>query len=516
MKLSADIVFDGISGRFPMEISGPRFSELRLERPIFYSDADMLKKDHLYITHTERLPRRTEIPQGVVLICVGDALRLSYYQERCCVIHLTGDTDVFSVFNAVQELYDRFDRWQAELQAILDGDANVDELLKCSLPVFDTSMFLMDANFHFLARAEANSTSDLRGAAQSESLSLEELQQYLEVNELVLQDTEPLVLNLLDTTTLNVNLFDHETYIGCLTIDYKKHRNRRGDVELAKVLASKLESALVRFASAEPTGYRLLRRVLSDVVDGIPIDYAQRRALENTSLGKMYFCVKMELSSRLSKLPLGYICNEVERRFPRSIAFERAGAAMCFLDAAFFGEGEEQQQAALANELRVFTESMDMRVGISDAFSNILSARLYYHQASAAIENGVLLDPDRKYYRFQDYALTELIVNSLGKMPAELFFSPGMHRLAEHDAESAVSYMDTLREYLNQNMSITRTSAALYVHRSTLMERIARIERDLDTDLSDPDVRLRILILLKAIWLQQELKERGKREKESS
>ena len=57
-------------------------------------------------------------------------------------------------------------------------------------------------------------------------------------------------------------------------------------------------------------------------------------------------------------------------------------------------------------------------------------------------------------------------------------------------------------------MSMTRTSAALYVHRSTLLERIGRIERELDTDLKDPDERLRIQILLKAMQIQKQINER--------
>ena len=97
-------------------------------------------------------------------------------------------------------------------------------------------------------------------------------------------------------------------------------------------------------------------------------------------------------------------------------------------------------------------------------------------------------------------------------MPTELFFSEGMRRLAAHDAEAPVSYIDTLRTYLDQNMSMTRTSAALYIHRSTLLERIGRIKRKLDTDLKDPDERLRIQILLKALQIQQQINERKKSE----
>jgi len=338
------------------------------------------------------------------------------------------------------------------------------------------------------------------------------LGKFLQFHELATSEREPLLLNLLDTTTLNVNLFDRDTYMGCLTLDYKGRTHRLGDIELVKLLAAMLTRAILKFTASEPAGDHLLRAVLQDVVDGLPADYAQRRALEHVVEGREYVCVKMELNNRLAKLPVGYICSEVESRFPNSVSFERKGAAMCFIETASLTGKSGDRRETLKAAMEEFTETMGVRIGASDAFRDVYSARLYYHQASAALENGTIIDPAKKYYHFQDYALTELIINSLGKMPTELFFSEGMRRLAAHDAEAPVSYIDTLRTYLDQNMSMTRTSAALYVHRSTLLERIGRIERELDTDLKDPDERLRIQILLKALQIQQQINERKKSE----
>lgn len=514
MKLSADIVYDGLCERFPMEMSGPKLTELCLERPMFYDGvSDEFAANHLYITRTERLPRRAVVPKGVVLLCSGDGIQLSYYRERCCVIRLKDETDILTVLNAAQELYDRFDAWRDKLQEILDRNASVEEMLTCSLPIFETPMFLLDENFRFLAHS--GTAADGNGAWNSDAqdnLSLPELGQYLELHELKTGEKEPLILNILDSTTLNVNLFDKDTYMGCLTLDYRDRTHRLGDIELAKLLAAMLTRAILKFSPAVPSGNQLLRAVMQDVVDGLPADYAQRRALEHIVEGKEYVCVKMELSNRLAKLPVGYICSAVESRFPCSVCFERKGAAMCFVETSSLkgknGDFREKLMAAMEE----FTESMGVRIGVSDTFRDIYSARLYYHQASAALENGTLVDPAKRYYHFQDYALTELVINSLGKMPMELFFSDGMRRLAAHDAEAPVSYIDTLREYLDQNMSITRTSAALYVHRSTLLERIGRIERELDMDLKNPDDRLRIQILLKAMQLHQQINERQNKE----
>ena len=181
-----------------------------------------------------------------------------------------------------------FDTWRDRLQEILDRNADVEEMLACSWPVFKTPMFLIDKNFRFLARGrvEGERNSTLWTTFREEKLSPSELGKFLELHELATTEKEPLILNLLDTTTLNVNLFDRDTYMGCLTLDYKDRTHRLGDIELAKILADMLTRAILKLTASEPAGDHLLRAVLQDVVDGLPADYAQRRALEHVVEGR--------------------------------------------------------------------------------------------------------------------------------------------------------------------------------------------------------------------------------------
>jgi 50S ribosomal subunit-associated GTPase HflX len=65
--------------------------------------------------------------------------------------------------------------------------------------------------------------------------------------------------------------------------------------------------------------------------------------------------------------------------------------------------------------------------------------------------------------------------------------------------------VDALRTYLACNMGATQAAAKLYVHRSTLLERLTRIRRELGLDLDDPDTRLRLELLLKAMEVRDTL-----------
>ena len=147
---------------------------------------------------------------------------------------------------------------------------------------------------------------------------------------------------------------------------------------------------------------------------------------------------------------------------------------------------------------------MDLKLGISQEFTDPFSARSYYLQALAALDNGIRIRPDEILYHFRDYVLYELISNAQADLPLDMYCPDGLRHLIEHDKTSSISYVDTLRTYLNNHMAVTQTARDLYIHRSTLLERLERIQDILKEDLKDPDIRLQLQILLKALFFKQQ------------
>ena len=74
----------------------------------------------------------------------------------------------------------------------------------------------------------------------------------------------------------------------------------------------------------------------------------------------------------------------------------------------------------------------------------------------------------------------------------------GLRRLKEHDDNSQVSYLHALPLYLDNNLSVTKTASALFLHRSTLLDRLAHSTAMLGSDLKDPDYCLTLGIILRA------------------
>ena len=512
MKLSANLIFDNLPAELDAAYHGQRESTLHLLRPEFLEKGqERFRADHVYLVKAQDLPLRPRIEPGALILLLGDSVYLPRYEGKCSVIQLRGDVRSSHAFNLISRIYNRFDRWEESLRRILDTTASLSEMIQRSREVFDNPIVVLNSNFHYLAHTDFSFVELGKmdriswGSRDSTGLPLESLNEFMELHEMSTDVREPLLLNLPGSTTLNVNLFENGEYSGCLSIDYRNRKYRESDKQLAIYLAEMIQLALRRYSSVSGSDQSRLRQALMDIVDGVQVTLNQRRTIDTSYLEQEHICVKIKFRSPLVQLPVKYLCNAIEDEFRRSVAFEYDEALICFIEISRQQAEEESYLALLQKHLTPLLRAFDSSVGISDPFHDIYQARPYYYQACAAVENGQLFHSDKMFYPFRDYALRELLINAIGNLPMEMYYTQGLQNLMRHDLDSQVSYMETLRIYLDCNMSVTKTTAKLYLNRSTLIERLARIKRELNCDLEDPEQRLLLQILLKAQQIHGEI-----------
>lgn len=490
MKLNADIVFDNLNDHISVEMLGRKESGLHLSRPRFYTgNGQIFEKDTLYIIRADKLPMRSSVRPGAVLVVVGDTMQLSFYKNRCCIIHVTDDTDIFNVFNLVQDIYNRYETLDAEIANIINTTAGIQRIVDVAAPVLGTDILILDEYFGVLAATENQAGT---------YLDLANLSTFLASEDLAMQRHDPISMTILDGSYLCQNIFVGEEYAGSVTFDYAGRRRLPSDGVMISYIADAISLAMRQLPPSESGDFGAFRNVIADLVDCVTVDQAQRSRLEKLGGKRRYVCVKMVLSKDLASLPYGYICSEMESVFPHSIAFAHGASIVGLICVDDLCDEDGGYLERLKADLEEFVEAVGVTVGISDAFTDLLKVRLYYDQAFAALVGSEFKTQDSRCYVFQDYAFMKLVLNAIGDLPLEMYFTDGMKRLVEHDREANVSYIETLRCYLANSMSIAKTAKALFIHRSTLLDRIGRIERELGCDLKNPDERLRIEILLKA------------------
>ena len=510
MLLNADIIVDNLPTELRATMAGPKTMDLTLRRPELYEGGEApLRAGHVYLMAADRVPQRALAERGCVIVSIGDSVRLERYRIRCTVIVLDKAADFYRTFNTLQHIFDKYDSWEADLRRLLDEGADISRMLTASEIVFENPLYAIDGNFRMLGASEMASVLQRQAPVNPEEgghLSLAAVGRFLELQDLKMEEREPLVLTLLDQTTLNLNLLEGDEYRGCVTVQYTSRTYRPSDRPLIALLGKCLMSALKQLAADAPEGLGSLRAALQDLVEERPLSGLARSVIEAAGEGRRFACLRMKPAGRADAMPLGFVRNALEGAFRNSVVFEyHRNSVVAVIDVDAAAEGAVAWRTAVEEQLVPFTRGMDMKVGISHPFDNLMSSRDLFLQADRALDLGMLFDAEGGCYWFEDYALRSLVMNAAGTMDLDLQFPEGLQRLVAHDKTSETSYVETLRTYLANNLSVAKTAADLYVHRSTLMERLARIRRELDMDLDDADVQLRLRLLLRAMDLSAEL-----------
>lgn len=503
MKLNAYLLYEHLKRKYPVELQGSPSRKLSLQAPeLFIDNTTRLLSGHVYLATVEHLPPRPAIEKDVLLVCIGESPRLAYYREHTAVLQVKRKIDFFQVYKALQDIYNLYQSWESRLlEMFLETPAIQDVLLR-SCPVFERPMFVLNSAFHYIASAlpSGQTTPSFHWKQTHGRLDSGDFLHFLKQKEPHMDVHGPLFLELDQINVLCINLFDSwDTYIGCLCID----QGGRPFVEGEEILAEYLAKIIEKTAEASPmllkNEHGSLKKVLQNLVNEVPLSSGQRLLLQSSRCRQEYVCVSIHCRSSFAALPVSYLCTVMEANFLNSIFFEQNNTILGLLPAgsAAFPGGKT---AALLDE-------MQLCLGISNRFTDLHLLRNYYFQAEAALDNGQLYDPGKNVYAFSDYALMEMVLNAFGGFPAEAYFPEGFARLLQHDRESDISYAETLAVLLEENMSYAKAARRLFIHRSTLIERMSRITQELNCDLNDPDQRLQLQILLKALRVERRMKE---------
>ena len=500
MKLCAGILYWGLKEELKtVELHGAGSQELTLSRPEFYLDrTKTFERNRVYVCSADHLPTRPSLSANVCLVCLGQHWNLNGFYDRCSVIVVEADTDIFRVFNLVQHIFDRYEAWEERLWHILRHGASLPQMLEVSRGIFENPMLLIGSDFRYLAVTdEEYFQKDLGIRLDTETFDAEKMATFLSLHDLSTHVHDPLLLELQGIRTLSVNVFDQEEYLGCLTVFEAFRPLQDFDRALSIFLAKLLRQAVQQNPTLASTR-SAVRRALRSVIAGQPVDFELRRALSQENGKTDWVCVRLQPKRGAAPLPGTYLSAALEERYTGAMAFEYERTVAAFLPAA-------QAECETTAQLLPLLDRLGLVCGVSGVFSNLYEANQAWFQATSALQNGFLQDGNGTVFYFQDYLLPQLLSGALSGRPSWVYYPNGLKKLKVHDEASQVSYLETLRVYLDNNLSVTRTAAALYLHRSTLLDRLAHITQMLGRDLKDPDFCLTLGILLRAELQQKRL-----------
>lgn len=196
--------------------------------------------------------------------------------------------------------------------------------------------------------------------------------------------------------------------------------------------------------------------------------------------GNMY-CLVVETARSSSTLNTYHIRNLFENRFPNTKTLLYNGEIIIILNTP---ANHLLQPSQLETATQICIEN-GLYAGMSNSFQNILDLAEYYKQALRAIELGICTSNEPNLFLYKDYILDHVKNIFLQKESPNTFCHPKMKFLLDYDKEHKSELAYTLYMYLVHERNIAAASAAMNMHRTSLVYRFKKIYSLIGDDFED-------------------------------
>ena len=243
-------------------------------------------------------------------------------------------------------------------------------------------------------------------------------------------------------------------------------------------------------------------RLFGDLIDHRPISTAElRRRLGSAGLASQGEFTLVALAfndGASSERHLPYYAHHARASFPRC-AVGIHGAYLLVLDDGGTLLGQDLTQ------LQAFVNSHPCTAGASEPFGDIADLPLAFQQAKGVIELATSPHPSLALqleerptvplYRFGDYldAYVALVAKTNNRLAASVARRGVTAKVAAFDREHGTDDLRILYVFLRNERNVRRTGEELFLHRSTLLYRVSRMQERFGFDLDDPATRRRIM-----------------------
>lgn len=497
MKLSALLVVYHLRDRYPLRASARLGREPLLCYATLYRNGQALENGRIYIADQSDFVMPSHHLQETLVILTGADFTVSEadYPNLCI---LPAEVTADEVLQYLQEIFLRYEQWN---QSLIDSrlkNSSIQNLLDLTEVVIPNPMMLIGMDFTIIATKKiefSDLTSPVLGSSESTREIIDSLKMdpnyeaaYYEQHYFYFPGNETAYPSL----CVNLMSNQHTVYRLMITEGGVPLDDTFGFVleYLAEMVSHALSTGVVRsFDTAYP-----MHRIFSTLLTDPGADYVEisQRLSELGWLSSQSYLCLVVLTGLIDQknLTLRSICSYIENTLPASCAVELRGNAVVYINLDLAGLGLEE----ISHRLSGFIQSSMLNLGVSRRMLGHFNFQRQYVQAMVALHEGKRKNPMHFLHPFNAIALDYILEQTTNKLPAYMICHEPLLQLKYEDEANHSHLYETLRCYLEHHQSITQTAEALYIHRSTLLYRLDKIKAQLNTDFSDSDELLYLLL----------------------
>lgn len=474
------------------------------------SSMDSVQRDTLYIlTPSDYVPGK--VPLGTRLFFTEEPPpdpSLNELEYLYCL----EPADRVGVLQTVYGVFQQFNDWELALLRALNQEDALQALGDCSLDMLRNPAGLYTASFFILRFWEK------RRPGYTPLYQPEDRGTYIEedsVNELLLSSrfvqswytTGPQLFPAMDGQNFsclyeNISLYGKN--LARIVVNDETFPFRDSDFPIldffSQFIRHALEADRTPYLTSHPP---FLDETLLQLASGKPYD-------EGTLISAIlafgwkpedsFVCARVNAPQDQSIGSIRHACMRLEAMLKGCCVLKTNEDIMMLVNLRTVGQTRDQVICSLPYLQREYL----MKISYSYEFSGIQQLPVYYIQAGIAMEYGQKEDPHIWTYRFENYALCYCLRNASGRLDARSLCHPGLVKLLDYDRERGRNFSNTLRVYLENNMSVTQTIRKIYLQRASFQYQLQKIQEITDANLDDFETRLHILLSFRILDMERE------------
>lgn len=511
MKLSQEIIFFQLQKKYAVQYLKKNDLKIVYNRPIFFdSQMDFCERTILVdSTDIEEIKKKPlAFINSLLFFFEKPDLQLKGYDLTMILIEEPIPIHVF--FNELQEIFNLFDQWDDCLKELSYGNGSFQELIDHSDAVMDERMLLIDRKFHYAAFSKAcELVFDPSLVDEHHNMPMDAVNDFISDSAFQELYERRDLFDYVSVTPTDVNemicrnFFDEKGYAGRLIIVlisgndehlknyirtilnhlygyvdrlYRKHRS----FNMKKIALSSLREPLLN-----------ILHQLSN-----PAGQWERVSMENgwKNTHQLQLIQLRSHTAYTKNIYSEFLGAEIENQWPGSICmlFEEQLIMLINLDLS-----AATNKANFHQQLPYFLRDSLMVAGLSRIFFDINELRAAYEQTQIALDFGVGMASTNWIHHFDNYAFMHMLKNCTGTFLIHQVCDERLFALKKYDAEKNTEYYITLSVYFQCRLNAALAAKTLHIHRSSLLNRLARMKELFQIDFESDDA----LLYLGLSWL---------------
>ena len=468
------------------------------------------KVEILYIDIAEApaAPMSLRVPDDHRVSLITTCSREALFKD-CELVLLPDGTNMVSLMQDLSMLFIELNSWSDSVSRALASGASLQTIVNLTVPIVGNPLYFCDTSFQQIAvwGGEMGYTSPIwKYQLKYHYLPYTVMQSLIDTGDLtrifnstkawIVRDSEAFV-----TPFVSKALYNDGKHLGNLFfIQYYKKLNYC-DIEIAEYLGTLVAQAVSgdrAYVEASPLyNSHFIEELIAGkkIDDQILTDYLKAlRWKENDA----YLVAQVEAVQEREAIKhhiMALISTQLDAQ-----CLEHDENVLAIVN---IHNGTSE---AAIKSLESIIRSFNCNLAISEEFDDFALVGRFHRQTSVAL--GMMGEDDRA----QAIRYSSVFLNDVDQILKEyLPVSKHVLKLVDHDKKHGTSLCDTLLTWLLNDRNSSKTADSMFVHRNTLLKRLARVEDVMGIELDDfDDYQFKIRTMLSLISTERSRRTEGK------